>query len=345
MKTLSFTFIPKRVFFEPDALEYPLGRELFQHFTSMGIEVKKTPSHNRITGIPGKTPQEAYLEGKRTLVVGVRRSLDFQTCKPSAHYQLPLVTSCPGKCEYCYLATNMGKKPYVRVYVNIEDILARATQYIDERNPEITIFEGAATSDPIAVEQYTGALKKTIEFFGQQKLARFRFVTKFIAVDSLLDANHNNHTRFRFSINSAPVIKKYEHGTPDMSQRVAAAGKVARAGYPLGFIIAPIILEDNWQQDYFELLTALSDQIPVSLRNDITFELITHRFTKRAKGVINEIFPNSGLDMDEEKRKPKYGQFGYVKYLYPKETMQEVKQFFTVSIEKLFPNSKVEYFI
>jgi len=345
VKTLSFTFIPKRVFFEPDALQYPLGKELYQHFNDSGIEVKKTTSHNRITGIPGKTPQESYLEGKRTLVVEARRTLDFQTCKPSAHYQLPLVTSCPGKCEYCYLATNMGKKPYVRVYVNIEDILTQAEKYIEERSPEITIFEGAATSDPITVERYTGALKKAIEFFGQQKLARFRFVTKFTDIDSLLDASHNNHTRFRFSINSAPVIKKFEHGTPDMPQRVEAAGKVARAGYPLGFIIAPIMFEDNWQQDYTELLTALSEQILASLKADITFELITHRFTKRAKGVINEIFPNSSLDMDEEKRTFKYGQFGYGKYVYPKETMKEAKEFFNTSIKNLFPHSKVEYFV
>ncbi|MEG6616446.1 spore photoproduct lyase [Peptococcaceae bacterium 1198_IL3148] len=339
------SFIPKRVYFEPDALQYPLGKELYQYFTDIGAEVNQTPSHNRVTAIPGKTPQEAYAEGKRTLVVGVRRSMDFQTCKPSAHFQLPLVTSCPGKCEYCYLATNMGKKPYVRVYVNIEDILNRAKKYIEKRSPEITIFEGAATSDPIAVERYTGALKRTIEFFGQQQLGRFRFVTKFTDVDSLLDVNHNNHTRFRFSLNSAPVIKKYEHGTPDMPQRVEAAGKVAHAGYPLGFIIAPIILEDNWQHDYTELLTALNDQIPAFLKADITFELITHRFTKRAKGIINEVFPSSSLDMDEEKRTVKYGQFGYVKYVYPKETMQEVKEFFTTTIANLFPHSRVEYFV
>lgn len=103
---MNYQFIPRRVFFEPDALEYPLGKELKKLFTDMKAEIKYTSSHNRVIGIPGKNPQEAYFEGKRTLVVGVRRSLDFQTCKPSAHYQLPLVTGCPGKCEYCYLNTN-----------------------------------------------------------------------------------------------------------------------------------------------------------------------------------------------------------------------------------------------
>ena len=200
-------FLPKRALFEEQALDYPLGREIQQKLRQQGVEVRIIGSHNRVMGIPGKTPWEGYLEAKRTLVVGVRKTLKFETCKPSAHYQLPLVTSCPGMCEYCYLATTLGKKPYLRVYVNIDEILNQAAKYIEERQPEITLFEGAATSDPLPVEVYTGGLRKAIEFFGGEKLGRFRFVTKFTGVEPLLDARHNGHTRFRFSITSDWVIK------------------------------------------------------------------------------------------------------------------------------------------
>src|SRR5690554_1965378 len=134
-------FVPKRVFFEPGALEYPLGRVLEKKFTDMGIPIEFTTSHNRVTGIPGTTPKEKYVQAKASLVVGVRRTLKFASCKPSAHYQLPLVTSCPGLCEYCYLQTTLGPKPINRVYVNLEEIFSQAKKYIDERAPEITKFE------------------------------------------------------------------------------------------------------------------------------------------------------------------------------------------------------------
>lgn len=338
-------FIPKRVFIEPAALEYELGQRLRDHFRADGIPVTVTGTHNRVTGIPGKTPQEAFLEAKRTLVIGVRKGKEFQTCKPSAHYQLPLVTSCPGKCEYCYLLTNLGKKPYVRVYVNVEEILDRAQTYISEHLPRETIFEGAATSDPIPVERYTGALKQAIEFFGRQSHARFRFVTKFTDVDSLLDAKHNGHTRFRFSLNTDYVIKKFEHSTPSMSQRAVAAGKVARAGFPLGFLIAPIIIYDGWQNDYGQLFEELNEVLDPVSRQDLTFELITHRFTQRAKTNINEVFPQSELDMEEEKRQFKYGQFGYGKYVYPKENMAEVKEVMEGLVTRFFPTAKIEYIV
>lgn len=338
-------FVPKRAIFEQKALEYPLGQELYQKLEAMKVPITFTGSHNRVTGIPGKTPQEAFREAKRTLVVGVRKSKDFASCKPSAHYQLPLNTSCPSMCEYCYLATTLGKKPYLRVYVNMEDVFAQASTYIKERSPEITWFEGAATSDPIPTEYLTGLLFKTIEFFGRQELGRFRFVTKHDKVDTLLAADHQGHTRFRFSLNAAAVIEKYEHLTPSMLERVAAAGKAARAGYPLGFIIAPIFHFPGWQEEYSRLFAALDKHLPPAARQDLTFELISHRFTKRAKTNILDLFPETTLPMEESERKYKFGQFGYGKYIYQPEVMTDLKTHLEAELARRFPEAKIEYFV
>ncbi len=338
-------FQPKRVFFEQDALEYPLGDKLWRHFKKEGVELKVIGSHNRVTGIPGKTPQEAYMEAKRTFVVGVRRTLKFETCKPSAHYQLPLCTSCIGKCEYCYLNTTLGKKPYLRVYVNIEEILQRTKDYIEERKPEITYFEGAATSDPLPFEAYTGSLAKTIEFFSKEEKGRFRFVTKFTEVDSLLALVHNKHTRIRFSLNTQRIIGDYEHNTPSLQERIEAAGKVAAAGYPVGFLIAPVFVYPNWQEEYSFLLEQLEQVLSPQSQQDLSFEIISHRFTARAKANIMQIFPFTTLPMLEEERKFKYGQFGYGKYVYPKDEMTEIKEFFTDRVEKIFPQATLNYIV
>lgn len=343
-------FIPTRVFYEPDVLNYPLGKDLVQLFQSQLIPTTVTSSHNRVTGIPGKNPTEAFREAKRTLVIGVRRGKTFQTCKPSAHYQLPLVTSCPGMCEYCYLATTLGKKPYVRVYVNLEEILEIVSNLIQERLPEITYFEGAATSDPLPLERYTGALKKTIEYFGGEQNGRFRFVTKFTEVDSLLAARHEGHTRFRFSLNCAEVVREFEHLTPSPEDRILAAGKVLTAGYPLGFIIAPIFRFAGWQEAYRRLMertaVELSARAPEGWSSEqLTLEFISHRFTARAKANILTFFPKSSLPMEEDTRKYKYGQFGYGKYIYKPEEMAELREFFQEQVKCYFPLAKVEYFI
>jgi spore photoproduct lyase len=338
-------FEPDLVIFEPAALDYPLGKQLKERFEEKGVQIRYTSSHNRVTGIPGETEAQKYRNAKNTLVVGVRKGLEFDTSKPSAEYAIPLTTGCAGHCHYCYLQTTMGSKPYVRVYVNLDEILAKAKEYINERAPEITRFEAACTGDPVSLEHMTGALGKYIEFMANEKYGRLRFVTKFANVDSLLGLKHNHHTRIRFSINAEYVIKHFEPSTSSFQERIEAAGKIAEAGYPLGFIIAPIIEYDGWQEGYKNLLRELKKRLEGVQIEDLTFELIQHRFTKTAKHVIEKRYPRTKLDMKEEKRQLKWGRYGRFKYVYPKETQDEMKQLFEEEIPRYFPQAEISYFV
>lgn len=337
-------FVPDRAYFEPEALNYPVGQEIFQKLKALDVEILETTSHNRITGLPGETELQKYRNAKRTLVVGLRKTLKFDTSKPSAEYAIPIATGCIGHCHYCYLQTTLGAKPYIRVYVNIEEILATAKAYIDERAPEITRFEAACTSDPLSIEHLTGHLRRLIEFMGNEPNGRLRFVTKYDLVDSLLDARHHGHTRFRFSVNAATVVRNFEPNTSPLANRIEAARKVVEAGYPLGFIIAPIYLFEGWEREYTELLEQLATAIPSAYHADITFELIQHRFTKPAKRVIQARYPKSKLDLDETKRKYKWGRYGIGKYVYQDVKQQQIRTLFETKIPQLFAGSKIEYF-
>lgn len=334
-------FKPQRVIIEEKALEYERGKQLKEQFENEKIEVKIIHG-GRVSGIPGKTDQEMYFHGKNTLVVGVRKESDFQTCKPSAHYMLPLVSGCAGMCEYCYLNTQMGKRPYSKIYVNVEEILEQADKYIEERKPEKTVFEGAATSDPLPVERYGHGLASAIEHFGKSQLGYFKFVTKFDEVDQLLELEHNGHTTIRFSLNTDRVIRQYEHKVPGAAERIEASFKVSERGYPVGFIIAPVILYDEWKKDYSKLINTLGQRLKGS---NPAIEVITHRFTQRAKGQILKTFPGTELPMKEEDRKFKYGQFGYGKYVYKDEDMDEVRSFFKEEFMAYFSEENIKYII
>lgn len=335
-------FVPKRVVFEEKALEYNLGNNILDYFKHKNnVEILYSKS-GRIVGIPGKNPEEMYLQGKNTLVVGIRKSSNFQSCRPSAHYQLPLCSGCMGMCEYCYLNTQMGKRPYMKVYVNLDEILNKAEKYEIERYPNSTIFEGAATSDPIPVEFYTGALKKAIEFFGSRDNSYFRFVTKFTDINSLLNLEHNGKTTIRFSINTDKIITQFEHRTPKVEERLRAAFKVIKAGYKLGFIIAPVFLYSNWKEEYKVLLEKINN---IFQGEEISFEVISHRFTKRAKENILKVYSSTSLPMEEEGRKFKYGQFGYGKYIYKREELEDMKEFFEKNIGINFGAGAINYII
>lgn len=337
-------FQPDRVFFEPDALAYPVGQEIYDRVTAMGCEVLQTTSHNQVRGIPGDNENQQYRNAKRTLVVGVRKTLKFDTSKPSAEYAIPISTGCIGHCHYCYLQTTLGAKPYVRVYVNIEEILDQARAYIEDREGEITRFEAACTSDPLSTEHITGNLARLIRFMGTQANGRLRFVTKYDNVAPFLSLPHNGHTRIRFSINDEYVVRNFEPNTATLAERLTAAAQIADAGYPLGFIIAPIYLHEGWQEQYSELIRHLRQHIEPRHHDRITFELIQHRFTKPAKRVIEKRYPKSKLVMEEENRQYKWGRYGIGKYIYTKEEQEEIQTLFEQHLHSYFPTSKIEYF-
>ncbi len=339
-------FKPNRIIFEKHSLDYEIAKNILNYFKENNtVEIIHLDSNKINKYIPGDDLKTQYMQGKKTLVVGVKKSLNFQSCKPSAHYQLPLVSGCMGQCEYCYLNTRLGDKPFIKVHVNLEEILEQTKKYINERLPDITIFEGAATSDPVPIEPFTHSLEKTILFMGENENARFRFVTKYNDVDTLLNLKHNGHTEIRFSINTSDVIDEYENFTSSRNKRIEASVKVAEAGYPMGFLIAPVFIYENWKKHYHDLLIQLSKELPQNFKYPLTFEIISHRYTTTAKNRILQIFPDTKLPMNEEERKFKYGQFGYGKYVYQKENMDNIKEFFTDEIERLFKNVEIKYII
>ena len=339
-------FKPKQVIFEKGTRDYELGRKLYDEFIKKdGVTVVEAPLNKVKSYLGDDTVRQFYENGKQTLVISKKKPGEFQTCKPSADYMLPLVSGCMGQCEYCYLHTQLGDKPYVRVNINVEEILEKAKEYIDSQPDKITTFEGAATSDPLCVEPYTGSLKKAIEFFAKEPRGSFRFVTKYSDVDSLVPLEHQGKTEVRFSINTDRIRNEYEHFTANIPSRLDAAGKMIKAGYPVGFLIAPVFIYDQWEEEYELLLQNLAQRILEKIEHQIYFEVISHRYTPRAKNLISELFPESTLPMKDEERKYKYGQFGYGKYVYTKEDMQRIRTFFQENLPKYFPECEIKYIV
>jgi len=76
---------------------------------------------------------------------------------------------------------------------------------------------------------------------------------------------------------------------------------------------------------------------------DLTFELITHRFTPGSREVLMEWYPNTSLDFSENNRAIKRNKFGGHKYVFVKELMAELKKFFETELSRRFPKAKVLY--
>ncbi len=352
---------PRRVLITPDAYNQPHGRLMLERAESFGAQVVRLKS-NQLRGLvspaaPGdeKAAQRAYAEAKTSLaiVISPPGQRKLQPIPPSADWQFHLAQGCPAHCQYCYLAGSLSGPPVTRVYANLPEILENLRSYAGsgsvtsasrERAHEGTTFEASCYTDPLGIEHLTGALAESIRFFGQWDApVQLRWTTKFDGVGALLPIEHNGRTRVRFSVNANGVSRGFEGGTANVTQRLAALRRMAQKGYPVGLTIAPIMPINNWEEEYGALLTAAADALRGIQGVDLTAELITHRFTPGSKEVLLSWYPKTTLDLREEARSQKRTKFGGFKYVYPKDPMRAMREWFETSIARLLPMARVLY--
>lgn len=338
--------MPEQVLVTPAALEEPWGQQILQRARSLNLPIEELP-RNRLTGLRGATERETYDISKRTLAVVTAPPSQFKLSPipPSADWQFHLAEGCPAHCQYCYLAGSLQGPPVIRAYANLPQILENLAAY--ERSGESTSFEVSCYTDPLGIEHLTGSLAECIRYFGTREDGYLRWVSKFDAVDELLELPHHGHTRCRISVNAVAISQRFEGGTASIANRLQALRRLALppaqggGGYPVGLVIAPIMAIENWQDHY----SALFEQIQAALDFDcdLTIELISHRFTPGSKDVLTGWYPYSQLDMNESTRSVKRNKFGGIKYVYEADTMKALRQFFEQELKRRFPQAQLLY--
>ncbi len=345
---------PKRVVATPAAYEHAHGVRMIDRLSSLGFEVERLKS-NRLIGIRGENDRETYARAKSTLAVVVsppsRRKL--QPIAPSADWRFDLAEGCPAHCQYCYLAGSLTGPPVTRVYADLDDILAGLEPYVGQgtitsrraaRRDEGTTFEASCYTDPLALEHLTGSWSRAVEHFGAWDApVQLRWTTKFDDVGTFIGLPHRGRTRIRLSVNALPVTTRLEGGTSSLPDRVAALGRLARDGYPIGLTIAPIMALDDWRTHYGALLDLVAAELAGIPDLDLTAELITHRFTPGSKEVLLGWYPRTKLDLNEETRTRKHGRYGAVKYVYPPDLMASLRAWFTTSLASRLPDCRILY--
>ncbi|HEY9618397.1 MAG TPA: hypothetical protein V6C64_16250 [Microcoleaceae cyanobacterium] len=339
-------WMPDRVLFTPAALDEAWGQQILARVQALQLPIKELSS-NRLTGLRGETDRETYDIAKRTLAVVTAPQSQFKLIPipPSADWQFHLSKGCPAHCQYCYLAGSLQGPPVIRVYANLPQILANLTAF--ERPGHHTSFEVSCYTDPLGIEHLTGSLAECIRHFGTREDGYLRWVSKFDAVEPLLELPHNGHTRCRASVNAAPISTRLEGGTAPVAARLAALRQLALpaqqggGGYPVGLVIAPIMPIEDWPDHYTQLFDQMSAAIDFEC--DLTFELISHRFTPGSKDVLQTWYPHSKLDLDESGRVIKRNKFGGIKYVYDQDTMNTLRRFFEQEIHRRFPQAQLLY--
>jgi len=244
-------FVPKEILYEENIKNYELGKMLLEKYKDIPKHVIE--NHNNIPEMRCKGNCE-FTDIKRNLIIGIRKTHKFVPNHKTSDFLVPYTSSgCTAMCMYCYLVCNFNKCSYLRLFVNREEMLDKIIKTSFKSDKELT-FEIGSNSDLILENTITQNLEWTIPKFAESSKGYLTFPTKFDMVEPILNLKHNEKVIARMSVNPKEIIKRVEFGTSNLEGRVKAINKLKNAGYKIGILIAPIILIDNWQEEYENLL-------------------------------------------------------------------------------------------
>ena len=332
-------FKPKLVYYEPNAENYKLGKELLDKYREEGVKLIPIENHNNIEELR-KNPNSEFANMKQNIIIGVRKTHKFVPNHKVSDFLVPYTSSgCIAMCMYCYLVCNYNKCSYLRIFVNREEMLDKIIKVANQSDKELT-FEIGSNSDLILENTITHNLEWTIENFNADK-GYLTFPTKFDMVDPLLNLKNKEKVIVRMSMNPEEIINRVEFGTSRLNERINAINKLKEAGYKVGILIAPIILVDNWKELYEELIKKLSEELSKSVKKDAIFELIFMTYSYVHKMINQEAFPNAINLFNPDIMTGR----GKGKYMYKKETREEAEVFLRKTMKKYLKNSEILYIV
>ncbi len=329
---------PKIIYYEPRIMDYELGQKLKTMFSD--IPWIPIQSHNNIEELRSKG-NEDFVEMKKYLIIGTRKTHKYVENKKVSDFLVPFSSSgCSAMCLYCYLVCNYNKCSYLRVYVNIDEMIQKLITK-SHKTEKICTFEIGSNSDLILENQITGSLAKTIEAFGENGRGFITFPTKFDMVHDLLNLKHNGKVIFRMSVNPQEIINKIEIGTSSLLNRIHAVNRMCEAEYRIGLLIAPVIFVEDWKIIYSELLDILVQELSEKAKKEIFIEIIFMTYSYVQNAINSQAFPGAMQLYNKELMTGR----GRGKYYYKKEYREDAEQFLRKEIGKRFDNTEIVYVV
>ena len=114
---------------------------------------------------------------------------------------------------------------------------------------------------------------------------------------------------------------------------------MCHAGYPIGILIAPVVLTDDWKTLYSKLFDMMAETLTSKVKKEMVLEIIfmTYSFVHRA--INQDAFPNSPNLYDPDYMTGR----GRGKYCYKNSVRIEAEDFLVNELNKKLNHPNILY--
>ena len=203
---------------------------------------------------------------------------------------------CLYNCAYCFLNSYLNSYGIVQ-FTNVLDVIDEIKSSTDLRDDLIYRVGTGEFTDSLMFDEITGIAASYIDKMSSQKNIMLEFKTKSNNIEHLFDLKSRGNTVLSWSLNTERNIRLYEQGTATLKERIEAARKASVNGYYVAFHFDPIIMYDNFMDEYHNII----DEIFSSIDNEkvVWISLGCFRHSPGFKEIIREKFPDERLTVEE----------------------------------------------
>ncbi len=293
-------FVPENLIIDKRAISKDLTKRLLD-------SIPDTPVHILNDFIDGHSPFGSILPQSRSSkkaiwLITINKGPFVKSCPGTTHaiccnYSvINSITGCPMDCSYCILQGYLNS-PYIKIYANTEGLFSEIDGFIQKKKGVICRIGTGELADSLALDPFTRQAESLISFFSQKNDALFELKTKSASVDHLLDLPHGARTVISWSLNTERLIREEEKDAAPLDERLAAAARCQKAGYPIGLHFDPMIFYTGWEEDYHQLVRKTFHYIDPG--GVIWVSLGSLRYPPSLQAVIEKRWPDSRIFLGE----------------------------------------------
>jgi spore photoproduct lyase len=239
------------------------------------------------------------------------RSSDF--IAPSFAY------GCLYNCTYCYMKRHMEEGLIINTGVDqilsvidthCKNVIVDNTIKKPNQTDKQYITYDISCNEDFALHHKYHNWKYIFNWFKLHTTAKATFATKYICKE-FLEFNPENKVRIRFSLMPQKIADILEPNTSRIIDRIIAINTFIEAGYDVHINYSPVIIYQNWLQDYFELFNLVNTLVKDIHKHRVLAEVIflTHNKNKHIYNIDNKL-PGENLLWNPHLQEPKVSLLG-----------------------------------
>lgn len=293
---------PTEILIERGEESAPVVRRAVAKFPHTPVRVVEKDWERTCVHNPATDP---FGDGKRRLFFTRHRARFLEHCPAGTpgvvccnYLVVSLISNCPMDCSYCFLQEYLANNPTLKVFTNVDDLLAEVAAVVDRQPWRQFRIGTGELSDSLALDSILGFSQDVVPFFAARDNVLLELKTKSACVDGLLAIDPRGRVVVSWTLSPPAIADTEEHATASFASRLYAAQRVQAAGYKLGFHFDPLIEYPGWRADYEQTLDHVFRSVAPGGVAWVSFGSL--RLTPGLRKIMRRRFPETRLLSGEQ---------------------------------------------